>query len=332
MIWSLQILRFIAALLVVYIHAVRIAVTATGSGGLLPLDVQIVGRAGVDIFFVISGVIIARVAVGLTWQEFAWRRWCRVVPIYFLASIPAVVIEAKTGFGWRDVLATYLLWPATDVMTIPMLTVAWTLCFEVLFYAATALLLWRRNALLVLLGLFGAAMILRPAGPVFQFLGNPIIIEFLLGVGIAQLPKWPAARWGIVVGAATMLLAGPMGLAPDGEVLDVLAGTDIGWRVLVYGISAALIVYGTMQLNAGPSFWTGQGDASYAVYLTHLLILMALRPFWIAYPIAPDMVILLSMFACVLFGWAVHARIEKPLLNSLSRRPIKASGVRIPAH
>jgi exopolysaccharide production protein ExoZ len=66
-IWPLQILRFIAALMVVYVHAAHLAVKATGSYGLFPPELPLAGQAGVDIFFVISGVIIAKTAVGLSW-------------------------------------------------------------------------------------------------------------------------------------------------------------------------------------------------------------------------------------------------------------------------
>jgi exopolysaccharide production protein ExoZ len=64
-IWPLQILRFVAALMVVYVHAAQLAVKETGSYGLFPPEFALAGQAGVDIFFVISGVIIAKTAVGL---------------------------------------------------------------------------------------------------------------------------------------------------------------------------------------------------------------------------------------------------------------------------
>ena len=132
MIWSLQVLRFVAALMVVYVHAAQTAFAATGSNGFIPPELSIAGRSGVDIFFVLSGVIITKTAPGLTCAEFAWRRFRRIVPFYFLCCIPGVIIAAKVGFGWREVMATFLLWPATDVMTAPILPVAWTLCFEML--------------------------------------------------------------------------------------------------------------------------------------------------------------------------------------------------------
>jgi exopolysaccharide production protein ExoZ len=60
MIWSLQILRFVAAAMVVYVHAAQTAFDATGSVGLVPYKITGLGLTGVDIFFVISGVVIAK--------------------------------------------------------------------------------------------------------------------------------------------------------------------------------------------------------------------------------------------------------------------------------
>ena len=237
MIWSLQVLQFVAALMIVYLHAAQTAVEATGSHGLILRDLAIVAASGVDIFFVLSGVIIAKTAPGLTSAEFAWRRFRRIVPIYVLCCLPAVLIAAKTGFGWRDAVATFLLWPATDVMTAPALLVAWTLSFEMLFYAAAALILADRRWAAVLVALYGLAFMLRPVGPVFQFLGNPIILEFLFGVAIAYAPMRREAVWGIALGVAALAAAGFTGVAPFGDTIKYLMGVDALQRVIVYGLS-----------------------------------------------------------------------------------------------
>jgi hypothetical protein len=52
--------------MVVYVHAAQTAFDATGSVGLVPYKIVGLGLTGVDIFFVISGVVIAKTAPGLT--------------------------------------------------------------------------------------------------------------------------------------------------------------------------------------------------------------------------------------------------------------------------
>jgi exopolysaccharide production protein ExoZ len=321
MIWSLQTLRFVAALMVVYVHAAEVAVAATGSTGSIPPELAVMGASGVDIFFVLSGVVITRTARGLTAAEFAWRRIRRIMPFYLVCCIPAFLIAAKTGFGWRDVVATLFLWPATDVMTPPVIPIAWTLSFEMLFYMSVVQVLIDRRCAYVLLGLYGLAFLLRPVGPVFQFLGNPLVIEFLFGVAIAHFASWRPAILGIPIGFAALALAGPLHLAPIGETVDFLIGNDGVHRVLVYGLPAALIVYGAMQVKSRESVWTYLGDASYAFYLVHPLIASALLTLWLAVPMQPDIVVAITMAACVVGAWRIHEAIEKPLLRLVRNYP-----------
>jgi exopolysaccharide production protein ExoZ len=323
MIWSLQSLRFVAALMVVYIHAVMVAGVASESG-FIPLSLAIAGRAGVDIFFVLSGFIITKTAQGLGAEEFAWRRFRRIIPFYFVCCIPAVLIAAQTGFGWREVLATFALWPATDQMTAPLVMTGWTLCFEVLFYAAATLVLIDRRWLYALLGLYAAAMMFRSSGPVLQFLGNPIIAEFLLGVLLFYAPRARLAVLALPIGAALIILAGPLGIAAQQGRVDGLLGVDGFQRLFVYGIPAALIVYGTLQIEAKPSVWTYLGDASYSLYLVHYFVLLALWQLWAIFPMPVDFTIPVALAASVLFACLIHERVEKPILHAFGRRQLNA--------
>ena len=331
MIWPLQILRLVAALMVVYIHAAQIARAATASNGLLPPEFQIAGQSGVDIFFVISGVIIARTAKGQTWQEFGWKRFRRIIPIYFIVCIFVMLISLRNGsrVEWRELAATFLLWPATDVMTVPLLPVAWTLCFEALFYVAAALVIADRRWLGPILLTFGAAIALRAQGPIFQFLGNPLMFEFLLGIAVAYAPALRQAIWLIAVGVIALVAAGFMGTAPTGSTLNNLMGDGGFQRVLVYGVPAALVVYGTMQITAGESAWTRQGDASYSLYLTHPLLMPTLLAMWKLVPLQADLVILVTAAASVFFGWRIHLAIEKPVIAWLTRQGWRSLGKQV---
>ncbi len=316
MLWSVQILRFIAALMVVYVHAAQIARVATGSNGLLPAELQMAGQAGVDIFFVISGLIIATTAPALTWKQFAKKRFRRIMPVYIAVCVPAFLIALQTGtsMGWRELLASIALWPATDRMTAPILPVAWTLCFEALFYAAATLVLVNRKWLLALAALYVASFALRSHAPVFQFLGNPLIIEFLLGAAVAHAPRNRLALIGIPLGAAAIIAAGFIGLAPIGSTLSFLTGENGMMRVLCYGIPAALIVNGVIQISARRSIWTSLGDGSYMLYLTHPLLMPVMLVFWRMVPAPPDVIIVVTAAVALGFAQWLHLRFEKPLL------------------
>jgi exopolysaccharide production protein ExoZ len=315
MIWSLQVLRFIAALLVVYHHAAYTAIRATGSNGFVPPGLTEVSQSGVDIFFVISGVIITRIARGRNASEFICSRLWRIVPMYFICTAPALAVAISTGFGWRDALATFLLWPATDRMTLPILPVGWTLCFEMLFYISAALVLVHRRWLFAIIGAYAAAFLLRPLGPVFQFVGNPIILEFFLGAIVACTPPWRPGLWAMPFGFTVLVCIGLIGIAPNSVALDTHYGDEAFWRVLVWGVPAAMIVYGTLQARVRESVWTYLGNASYSLYLTHPLILTALLVLWQIRPIPADLIVLIGITAALLFAWRVHERVERPIMR-----------------
>lgn len=326
MIWSLQTLRFVAASMVLCLHAVQSAMRISGVGA-VSYQYALVGSAGVDIFFVISGVIMATVAPGRTAAEFIQARVLRVVPIYLLCSIPALPIMAiGPGLGWRNILATLFLWPATDQMAAPALGVAWTLCFEMLFYAAVALVLCDRRWLYALAAIFIGAFLLRWAGPVFQLLGNPIILEFIAGVAIARVGK---LRWGFVMlplGVAALFFVAWLEVIPDGHTGLFLTGEENLQRIAVLGIPAILIVYGATHFQARQSVWTYLGGASYSLYLVHPVLVSALAIIWVFYPVGPDVIVVVAILVSLLASWRVHERIEKPMIAWIKRRTPSAAG------
>ncbi|MDX8438703.1 acyltransferase family protein [Mesorhizobium australafricanum] len=326
MIWSLQTLRFAAASMVLFLHAVQSAMRISGVGA-VPYQYALVGSAGVDIFFVISGVIMATVAPGRTAAEFIRARVLRVVPIYLLCSIPALPMMAiGPGLGWRNILTTLFLWPATDQMAAPALGVAWTLCFEMLFYAAVALVLYDRRWLYALGAIFIAAFLLRWVGPVFQFLGNPIILEFIAGVAIARIGK---VRWGfgmLPLGVAALFSAAWLEVIPNGHTGLFLTGEENLQRIAVLGIPAVLIVYGAMHFRAQQSVWTYLGEASYSLYLVHPILISALAIMWVFYPVDPNVIIVVAILVSLVASWRVHERIEKPMIAWIKRRMLSAAG------
>jgi exopolysaccharide production protein ExoZ len=290
---SIQALRGIAATAVVVHHA---------------WPAFRVGAAGVDLFFVISGFIIGTVMAGRSASEFAVARLWRIYPIYYVNLLIFMAIGLLAGASLeRDRLLTSLtLWPVWSRWEHPYLPTGWTLSFEMLFYGITTLALAIKLPRLiapVILVLVAANLAI--GGPLLNFVGAPIVLEFLAGLALIQTPR--DLRFGIpamVIGLA--LLA----LLPDpihGNDFT-LAGLGVTWeRVATFGIPAVLLAYGAMTLE--PMFKRARslialGDASYSIYLSHLLVVIA-SPFW--WPV--------TVVLCLAVGVAMHRYIEKFLIG-----------------
>jgi exopolysaccharide production protein ExoZ len=158
---------------------------------------------------------------------------------------------------------------------------------------------------------------LRQLGPVFQILGNPLIIEFLLGVLIARLPAWRGAVLGIPIGAAALAATGFLGIAPSGERLAGYIGEYNLQRLFVCGLPAAMIVYGVMQMKARRGLWTYLGEMSYSLYLFHTPVVWLAVLLWMSFPIRGDLAIVLTIVASILVSWRLHELIERPILRAL---------------
>jgi len=326
---SIQALRALAALAVVAYHALQWA-----SGGFE------VGRAGVDVFFVISGFIMWHVTCGRDAAPgaFLWRRLTRVAPLYWLATLgvlavalvwPAFLPEVRPG--WRHLALSLAFIPHLDPRGLPFPTLppGWTLDYEAVFYLIFAASLagpraWRGRLVVGALAAVTAFGFLEPS--TFYYLGaNPMLLQFAAGVGLGLAVEnglAPSRR----VGVALILAA----LAWWTAVQATGLFTEL-WRPLLWGVPAFLTVAGSLglELNGArpgarerdaPVWGVGKlaqilGDASYATYILHLpataLVAHTLgyaRP-WLFLPAA--------VAASLAAGLAGRAWIEKPLLERL---------------
>ena len=256
-----------------------------------------IGIGGVDIFFVISGFIIVwvahRAAGGSrpfslaalkTALIFAFHRAARIFPLFWitLAAMLAVTSMNRSYEQWLDLVPRL-----SDLFLITRpaaLSVAWTLVFEVNFYASAALLIllagrWTAIAF-ALWGLLQVAIVIVLIGvdaPPFWFF-HPISIEFVLGAALAvsvictSSRKVPLMVWG----AAAAIVAGVLAWSGNWAYPDPMA------RVLVWGVPAMGVLYGVIVLETARGFvfpaWLRRcGDWSYSIYLWHLPVLIALR-------------------------------------------------------
>ncbi len=277
MIGGLQMLRGLAATLVVAFHLQAAALNEGYDPGLFRLFAQ--GEAGVDIFFVLSGFVIFHAAAGnpaLTARRFLAQRFWRIVPPYWaalaltLAALAALAIlrgDAGALPDARGIAVSVLLLPLPG----QVMAVAWTLTVEALFYLLFALTWFRfgaRGALiaLALWSLAGQAARLWPGGvpEALALILYSGVVEFLMGALIAR-----ASAAGLRALALPSLLAGALLMA---AVVPGLIPLSLG-REWVAGLPAAALVYGIVTLRPPMPGWALLwGEASYLLYLSHLLV------------------------------------------------------------
>ena len=336
---TVQALRAAACLLVVAYHAID----AWGAGLVPPRPADAIwpnGAAGVDLFFVISGFVMALSSAGLSGSAGAWhflrRRIRRVVPLYWtmtlgkLALLLAVPGVAAAPTLWH-MAASFLFIPSRDEFGAvrPLLGVGWTLQFEMLFYGVVGLaLLARARKLLawvppVLLPLAVAGYFRRADWPAPASLANGLVLEFCLGLAVAawlggraRAEPEPAVALALSCGGAILLLA----LPEPGP-----------WRFLAWGLPAAAILAGAVMLEkpAGrflPAWLLAIGDASFAIYLFHPFVVplvsrvLARFTVHLAPGFALPVLIVASLAASIAGGLALHRWIDRPLQAVLARR------------
>lgn len=325
---SLQVMRFVAAVLVVYAHAVDANLVAGGQPLVAGTALENLGAFGVDIFFVISGFIVTQTVRRAPSASVFWRdRILRIAPLYWLFSIPAAAFALSSeGFRPGELLTTVLFWPVWGQYTAPYLSVGWSLSFEMLFYLVMGLSLLRLDPRW-LLGCYGLALVAQMVWPtpVLRFLGNPIIIEFLFGIAIALWGDRFArfARISLVSAIVWMMITLLFGNGAISEVEWTVSGALAIARVVLWGIPAALLVHGAvgLEVNCRGPVWVAVaalGDASYALYLTHRFVTLfggkALEFLGFQFDFTVPL-----LAVSVLVGWLVHLRIELPLQKWLKR-------------
>jgi exopolysaccharide production protein ExoZ len=309
---SIQVLRGIAACAVVVLHAYP-EVETRGGMAVRELGLAGYGAAGVDLFFVISGFIMATVAQGRTARQFLGDRLWRIYPLWWVAVLPWLFMLPR---GPTFVASSLTLWPIyAGGFYVPVLKVGWTLSFELLFYLGMTLAIATRAA--VPIGLYALFMLgaLTLPSPMLHFVGNPMALEFLMGVLVARLPRRAALGWLTPLGLALLFVT----RASTGDVESTLDPHFALGRVVAWGIPAALIVWGTLSIarlfeHRRFDLPVALGDASYSIYLFHPIV-----AYGFDLPGALRVVLAIGM------GWAVHVVVERRLLAARKQWPTIAA-------
>ena len=347
---SLQMLRAVAAILVVLYHAQLIS---TRRGGELPLGgIFSAGSRGVDLFFVLSGFIIGHVH-GADLDRpgrllnYAFNRIARIYPAVLIMTAFAACTYAA-GFGGAEKAAKLSTWSAfASVSLLPqagpaLVNVTWTLKYEMFFYVIFAIAILQKQlglcALLLWQGLVVVAWIAVPQNatglssvpPASLGLGGfylrSLCLEFSLGLCCAFVVDQPsftvAMRRGVA--QAALLCAGiamfVLGMARNGH--SVADG-------VFCAAGAACIIVSLVLLEghgriAVPSLPLLLGDASYSIYMVHYAVITFIAVILARFKAVPvdDGVYLAGAIVGIAAGLVFHLAIDQPIQRFL-RRTVK---------
>jgi peptidoglycan/LPS O-acetylase OafA/YrhL len=316
---TVQALRALAALCVVGMH--------------IPAIER--GAFGVDLFFVISGFIVCHVSAADPGQFLA-KRIIRVVPLYWLCTLAlfglalaAPQLMGATRGDASDLIKSLLFIPfmKDNGQIHPLLYLGWTLNYEMLFYAlfALSLVLAPRRAHVAAVGLLLALFVLGRVvsfdSVPLRFWTEPILIEFVFGIGAYRIWRSGAlARLHPV--AAVVLAAAALVLMASLKPGDVL-------RPWLWGLPALVVFLAALSLEPRwrvPALWLLIGNASYSLYLTHAYVLQAIQKKLMLLdaftPLKVSVMVLGVAIACAL-AIACFKLIERPGNVWLRRRLLR---------
>lgn len=350
---NLNTLRAVAALAVVYSHI-------TSEAG-LHLRYS-VGARGVDIFFVISGFIIAYIGSHNS-DRFFTRRLIRIVPFYWAATfvvfaialmMPTLLRSTQPDFVQLICSLFFIPRETSYAGMFPTLVLGWSLNYEMYFYVifGLSLLVSRRMAPILCSAAIMAILACIDASgaqsPSVLFYARPIVFEFIFGIIIFYLFQLAERHRHSL---ATLKFGKPL-------LLSVLVVALVGvffiegrqgfgfGRQISAGIPAFLIVLSAivlervyrLRINNRALFLLG--EASYILYLIHPYIVFGfLRT--VLRGIHPGTFTTIIIIAFLLIvssaiAIAIHLYFERPIMQFLRHKLLRGERrdrmVRAPAN
>jgi exopolysaccharide production protein ExoZ len=297
---NLQILRAYAASGVVIYHC-----GATIAGNHTELN-------GVALFFVLSGYIMCKIRDRSAW-DFAKDRLWRIVPNYWLAMVTLLTLfRMWTWWPVEHTVLSFLFVPHdSPVGLYPFLAVGWTLNLEMYFYAIFTLgiLVNRRFAPLLAGALIIAVKYSLPwitgNEPILFYYTHDYLSYFLIGIAI-----WYASEW--AKGASLRLPIWTFPVALAGYTAMVIFNV-MDPHYLVPALFATTVVASNSGADLAPRPLILLGDASYACYLLHTILIEFLRHF--GFPVSDGTAVMVIPILIGSWGLALvwHFTVEKAI-------------------
>jgi peptidoglycan/LPS O-acetylase OafA/YrhL len=321
---SLQILRGVAAMMVVTNHF-----WGSVFGGVFKFN----GGFGVDLFFVLSGFLMVYTQSEKRGPiKFFMGRVKRILPLYIIISLPLILMYINLHDIY-PLISNILLLPSFgnyhhELANGP----AWTLVYEMIFYAffSISLIISRNNikACFISVGIIIASLYITTniigVEPRYGWihlgyiLGDSLMLDFAAGCVIAvayqQLKIKPFIDFKIL----SLIVIG---------VIYIVLNVFDNARIYRFGIPAMVLILVAIYTKQGAGIFYKTlhiiGDASFSIYLAHIYFSYAIKATMLTNHTSIEMtklsVVLLTII-CVLFGIFINRTVEKPLMRFLSSK------------
>lgn len=353
--YGIDLIRFAAAMMVAFFHIGFSCWASPNSGGAkihansytLPelASYTWFGWTGVEIFFVISGLVIANSAGKSSASQFAWGRAARLYPAAWVcATFTALLLFSEGHSGvLRRLLLSLVLLPTGPWIDGQY----WTLGVEIVFYCVVFAMivakLQRHFAILAasLILLSFVANLAATLDPSWTFLGvgkwRLLLLTYgaYFGIGII-LQQGISSRWSvsqsavIIIGLITAILETRLhALGMSNRVTNSPVTLADRWyiasAVTLLGIGLiAFSVYRSRifdRLPAGALGFIRQlGLATYPLYLVHFSVgIYSVRMLVTRAGLDPSLALIIVIGVLAAVSWLIAAFVEPPLRSILYR-------------
>ncbi|TFV84149.1 acyltransferase [Microbacterium sp. dk485] len=278
------------------------------------------GRVGIVAFFLVSGYVVGLTLSGQTARTFTVRRFWRLYPTYWLATIAYVVAAVATGEAQLDysifVIAVNITMIQGFVGMTSILGVGWTLGIEIAFYAQSVLgkltrlldktvwlgLAWLGLFVAMGIGNFAFGTDFSAVMPLMMYTGS---VGFALY--LRERNRSRALTTLVIVGLTIMPVAAWL---VEGDSRGT-SGTVMSFLISYYAGAAVFAVSYALRSRETPKLLLSLGATSYALYLFHEVVMAALAPL----VGAPLLYVPLNVTASLAIAWAIHLLVEKPSIT-----------------
>jgi exopolysaccharide production protein ExoZ len=340
---SLQACRAFAAILVVLFHlGGTIAKDKYFGFEAFSIAFSFGGDVGVKFFFVLSGFIILNahrkdLFTPDKLSEYLKKRLLRIYPTYwvtfllvFFLALALPTLRDTVPHDISILLKSLLLIPQDKSVVggtgAPVLIVAWTLQYELLFYLCFASLIISRW-FSIIIGVSFIYIYVNYARvsdlPFFlSFLSQDYILLFAMGMIVSESCKFK----NIFFNKPRICLGIGVVMSIFTSICQILkTNLIIEQQTILYGLASSLIIFGLVKIEDEGKVFGGHrliqllGDSSYALYLIHFPLISILCKLFLFFKFTKldvlgaliSYIIIFSI--CLISSIAFHLWIETPM-------------------